>query len=199
MRETKIVVVEDDAMVREWVRAALEPSEFALAGVASSAEEGRDLIRRRRPQLVLLDYRLPDRLGTDLVRDLRLEGEGVPVVVMSANPEPGLNEAARGAGAQGSSLKSGRIDELLDTLRRVRDGGTAFDTRHPRRRAGAALSPREREVLTLVARGATNREVAEQLAIGEQTVKTLLARTFAKLGVSRRSEAVAAAYKAGLL
>jgi DNA-binding NarL/FixJ family response regulator len=187
-------------MVRQWVRAALEGTEFLLGGGAASVEEALELIARRRAELLLVDYRLPDRPGTELVRELRRRGVATPAIVMSANAEPGLNEAAREAGAQGSFLKSGRVDELVEALRRLRDRGTAFDPRHPRRRAGTgALSPREREVLALVAQGATNKEVAVQLAIGEQTVKTLLARSFAKLGVTRRSEAVAAAVKAGLL
>jgi DNA-binding NarL/FixJ family response regulator len=199
-RRTGLVVVEDDAIVRDWVLAALEDSEFHVVGVAASGEEALDLIPRRRPDIALIDYRLNDCLGTELVRELRTRGVGVRAVIMTANVERGLNEVVREAGAQGSVLKSGRVDELLATLRRVRDQGMAFDTRHPRRREGqVALSPRERQVLALVARGATNREVALQLQIGEQTVKTLLARAFAKLGVHRRSEAVGAAYKAGLI
>lgn len=196
----EVVVVEDDAMVREWVRAAFEGSEFRVAGTAASAGEALRLIERRQPGLALIDYRLPDQLGTKLVRELRRSGDPTRAVLMTANPEGGFNETAREAGAQGTVLKSGRIDEMLGTLRRVLTEGASFDGRHPRRTAERiALSPREREVLILVAHGATNRDAARQLGIGEQTVKTLLARAFAKLGVSRRSEAVAAAYEAGLL
>ena len=97
-------------------------------------------------------------------------------------------------------LKSGRSAELLEALRIVCGGGTSFDARHPPRPSGqAALSPREREVLRLVAAGSTNKEIAEQLQIGDETVKTLVSRTFAKLGVRRRAEAVAAAHQLGLL
>src|SRR5262249_46371813 len=114
--------------------------------------------------------------------------------------DPGLNESAREAGVQGTVLKTGRLSELLEVLRRVQSGELSFDPRHPRRpSSGPRLSPRERQVLRLVAQGATNREAAEELGIGEQTVKTLLARSYAKLGVSRRSEAVATAYQEGLL
>ena len=119
---------------------------------------------------------------------------------MSAYPERGFNESAREAGAQGTVLKSGDVEEILTAFRRVLDSGFSFDNRYPKRPPGrVSLSPREREVLQLVARGATNRETAAALGIGEQTVKTLLARAYRKLGVSRRSEAVAAAYEAGLL
>jgi DNA-binding NarL/FixJ family response regulator len=119
---------------------------------------------------------------------------------MTANLEEGFNETAREAGAQATVLKSGRVDELLAALRAAIEGDDAFDSRHPRRAPGrAALSPREREILRLVAGGATNREIASKLEVGDETVKTLLARTFAKLGVRRRAEAVSAAYSRGLL
>jgi DNA-binding CsgD family transcriptional regulator len=89
---------------------------------------------------------------------------------------------------------------LLDALRRVAGGGQAFDARHPPRPSGrAALSPREREVLQRVATGDTNRTIAAELGIGDETVKTLLTRTYAKLGVRRRAEAVSAAHELGIL
>jgi DNA-binding NarL/FixJ family response regulator len=198
--ETTLLVVEDDAMVRDWLRAALEGSEFRIAGTAHSAVEALELIRRRRPSLLLVDQRLPDRVGTELVRELRHQGVQTPALLMTANQQEGFNEAAGEAGAQGSVLKTGRLDELLEPLRAVAQGGAAFDYRHPRRAPGlAALSPREREVLALVARGATNRQIASELRIGDETVKTLLNRTFAKLGVGRRAEAVAEAHNRGIL
>jgi DNA-binding NarL/FixJ family response regulator len=198
--ETSVLLVEDDSMVRSWVRLALQGSEFRVAGEASTASEALDLASRRNPDLLLVDYRLPDMLGTELVRMLRRAGVDAPVVLMTANPERGFNEAAREAGAQGTTLKSGSPDELLDALRALAAGKSSFDARHPERPAGrAALSPREREVVRLVAGGATNREVAEALNVGPETVKTLLARTYAKLGVRRRAEAVAEAQRQGLL
>jgi DNA-binding NarL/FixJ family response regulator len=134
------------------------------------------------------------------VRELRLNGVTAPALLMTANEETGFNEAAREAGAQGTVLKTGSADELVDALQRVHNGQPAYDARHPRRAAGqTALSPREREVLELVASGSTNQQIAEQLGVGPETVKTLLARTFAKLGVRRRAEAVSAAHELGLL
>lgn len=195
-----LLVVDDDAMAREWVRLALQGTEFRIAGFAGTAAEALELAERRRPELVLTDYRLPDGVGTELVRRLRRSGLAGAAVVMRSNPEPGLNELAREAGAQGTALKSGKVNELLVTLRAVAQGKPSFDIRHPRRPPGrAALSPREREVIKLVAAGATNREIAQTLGVGEETVKTLLTRTFDKLGVRRRAQAVAAAHDLGLL
>lgn len=198
--EVSVLLVEDDSMVRGWVRLSLEGSEFRIAGEAPTAAEAVELARRRAPDVLLVDYRLPDRMGTEFLRELRQRGTRAPAVLMTANMERGFNEAAREAGAQGSVLKTGRVDELLAALRSVLRGELAFDSRHPRRPSGrGALSPREREVLRLVAEGATNREIASALDVGEETVKTLLARTFAKLGVRRRAEAVSAAHERGVL
>lgn len=195
-----VLVVEDDAMVRGWIELALGGLDFRIVAIAHTAAEATELVTRRRPDLMLIDYRLPDRVGTELVRDLRREGVATPAVLMTANAETGFNEAARDAGAQGSVLKTGKIDELVEALRRVAAGHQAFDLRHPRRPPGrGALSQREREVLRLVANGATNREIAATLEVGEETIKTLLARIFAKLGVKRRAEAVSEAHSKGLL
>ena len=195
-----LLVVEDDSMVRGWIRLALEGSEFRVAGEAASAAEALELVRRRAPQLLLVDYRLPDRIGTELVRELRHQGVVTPAVLMTAHLEPGFNETVREAGAQGCVLKTGHVDEMLAALRGALAGGFGVDGRHPRRAPGAAsLSRREREVLVLVAAGRTNKEIASELGLSSETVKTLLSRTFAKLGAHRRAEAVAAAHGLGLL
>jgi DNA-binding NarL/FixJ family response regulator len=198
--EVGVLIVEDDAMVRGWVRLSLRSSEFRVIGEAEDAVRAVELCERRVPGLLLVDYRLPDMLGTELVRELRREGLAAPAVLMTANNERGMNEAAREAGAQGTVLKTGSAEELLLALRLVSDGGDSFDGRHPKRPSGqSALSPRERQVLELVASGATNREIASTLGLGGETVKTLLARTFAKLGARKRAEAVSAAHARGLL
>lgn len=198
--ETKLFVVEDDAMVRGWIRLSLRGSEFRLVGEAASSREAVELLPRRAPDLLLIDYRLSDGAGTELVRELRLQGHAAPAVLMTAHHEAGFNEAARDAGAQGSVLKTGSSEELLATLRSAQAGRPAFDPRYPARAPDrAALSPREREVLKLLAAGRTNREVADELHVGAETVKTLVARTFAKLGARKRAEAVATAQRMGVL
>ena len=198
--EPSVLVVEDDAMVRGWVRLSLRDSEFRIVGEAEDAVQARALIERRCPDVMLVDYRLPDRAGTELIRDLRHEGFAAPMVLMTANNERGLNEAVRAAGGQGTVLKTGSTEEMLQALRDVLAGGQAFDPRHPPRDPSqGALSRREREVLRLVAAGATNRDVAAKLGVGDETVKTLVSRTFAKLGARKRAEAVSRAYDLGLL
>lgn len=198
--QVSVLVVDDDAIVRAWVRLSLEGSEFRVAGEAASAREAADLVERRRPGVLLIDYRLPDGLGTELVRGLRLAGVSAPALLITANPEAGLNELARESGVQGVVRKRGSRDDLLAALRRVTGGENLADADNPPRRAGrAALSPREREVLQLVATGLTNPEISEQLGVGVETVKTLLERSFRKLGVSGRTEATAEAARLRLL
>jgi DNA-binding NarL/FixJ family response regulator len=198
--EQSVLLVDDDEMARSWVRLTLERSAFRLAGEAASAREAHELARRRRPAVLLVDNRLPDGTGTELVRALRHEGLAMPALLMTANAERGFNEVARDAGAQGTVLKTGRAADVLAALEAVLAGHRSFDPRFPPRPAGrGALSPRERDVLRLVASGMTNKEIAERLAVGDETVKTLLARSFVKLGVRRRAEAVSAAHDRGLL
>jgi DNA-binding NarL/FixJ family response regulator len=198
--EVPVLLVEDDPIVRAWVREALAESEFRVAGEAATAAEALELAARRTPALLLVDQNLPDGTGTELVRLLRARRLSVPAVVMTAGPTSGLNETAREAGAEATVVKSPRGEDLVGALRTVLHGRSTFDPRHPRRDPGRApLTPRERDVLRLVAAGGTNAEVATRLGVGEETVKTLLGRIFLKLGVRRRAEAVAVAQKSGLL
>src|SRR3712207_5424965 len=114
-----LLVVDDDSMVRSWVRLALEGTEFRVAGEASSAAEAADLAVRRRPSLMLIDYLIGRDVGTELLRDLRRRGVTARAVLMTANESTGFNEDAREAGAQGSVLKTGSVDHLLTSLRAV--------------------------------------------------------------------------------
>lgn len=194
-----LLVVDDDAIVRAWVRGALAGSEFRVAGEATLAVDAVSLVERRRPELLLVDQILPDWTGTELVRELRRRGIETPALLMTAAPREGLNEEAAAAGIQGTVLKSSEPDLLLEALRRVGSGAVAPRAAHPRLQRPVTLSPREQQILRLVARGATNVEVADVLGIGRETVKTMLYRAFEKLGVRRRSEAVAEAQRLGLL
>ena len=193
-------LVDDDAIVRAWVRLSLQGSEFRVVGEASTGEAALELLERRRPELLLVDYRLPDVRATELVRSLRRAGSTVPVLVITATPEAGLNEAVLEAGAQGVVVKRGDPQELLSAIRSVAAGAPVLDPEHPRRPAShVALSPREREILRLAASGSTNREIGAALGLGAETVKTLLSRAYSKLGARNRTEAVTIAKERGIL
>jgi two-component system nitrate/nitrite response regulator NarL len=194
------LLVDDDPLVGEWIKHALSGSPFRLVGEASDANAAVALIDRHKPEVLLIDYRLGDLRGTQFLRDLRLSGVQAVAILMSAGHQPGLNEAAREASAQGTLLKSIDASELLSVLRVVAEGGSSFDRRHPLRPAGErALSSREREVLRLLADGATNRQISTALVVTPETVKTLVNRLFGKLGVHSRAAAVTAGHERGLL
>ena len=198
--QVEILIVDDDDIVLAWLRASLSGTELRVAGEAASRAAALILVERRRIDLLLVDFQLQGENGLELVRGLRAEGRTTPAVIMTASPQRGLSEAAREAGAQGTLLKSAKRASLLAALRAVAAGKTWFDPAHPSRSDDVSpLTPRERQMLALVARGMTNREAAEQLGIGEESVKTYLERAYGKLGVSRRAEAVAEAQRLGLL
>lgn len=188
-------------MARAWVRAALEPTEFAVVVERESAA-GLEAApaTRVRDCLLLVENRLVGGTGLDAVRELRRLGCDAPALLMCATVVRGLNEAARAAGVQGTLLKRDDAEALLAALRALAEGGYSFDRRHPPLSSGQApLSPREREILRLVATGATNDEVAARLGLSRESVKTLLSRAFRKLGVTSRTEAISAAHRTGVL
>jgi DNA-binding NarL/FixJ family response regulator len=196
----EVLIVDDDQIVCAWLAASLVGTEFRVAGDAPSRALALTMMERRHIDVLLVDFQLPRESGLELVRELRADGRMTPAVVMTASAHQGLSEAAREAGAQGTLLKSAKQKSLLAALRAVAAGKTWFDPAHPSRRDGESpLAPREREVLTLVAHGLTNREIAARLELGEESVKTYLERAFGKLGVSRRAEAVSEAHRLGLL
>lgn len=174
-------------------------TEFRLAGEAERGADAVHLVERRRPDMLLVDQLLPDWTGTELVKELRRRGWEMPVVLMTSAPREGLNEAAREAGVQGTVVKSADAEVLLATLRSVAGGASAIRAPHPPAVRPVKLSAREREILQLVAGGLSNNQIAARLEIGSETVKTMLYRAFEKLGVHRRSEAVAEAHRRGLL
>jgi DNA-binding NarL/FixJ family response regulator len=195
-----VLVVEDDSIVRDWLRTAFRGTEFRVAGEAATSAEALEMAARRHADLLLVDHRLDTELGTDLVRSLRKEGNAAPAVLMTADPLRGLNETAREAGIQGSIVKTADREQLLAVLRSVLEGRGYYDPAHPKRRDGeAALAPRERDVIRLVAAGKTNKEAARELGIGEESVKTMLERAYTKLGAHRRAEAVLEARRRGIV
>src|SRR5262249_38967047 len=102
-RQVGVLLVEDDSIVRAWVRSALEGTEFRIAGEAPSIAQALTLLRRRSAQLLLVDQHLADGLGVELIRGLRRSGDRTPAIVITARRQPGLNEDAREAGAQGAT------------------------------------------------------------------------------------------------
>lgn len=195
----RVLVVDDDAIVRRWVREALRGSHYVIAGEAATAAAAKTLIDRRSFDVILADYRLGSETAASLVRSLRLLGVGTPALIFTAWPVPGLNEVARESGAQGTLVKTGSASDLIKALDEVCDGRQRIDAHHPPQSRMPSLTTRERAVLGLIAEGMTNREIAGRLQVSVNSVKTLQARASAKLGTSRRTETVVVAKNRGLL
>jgi DNA-binding NarL/FixJ family response regulator/HPt (histidine-containing phosphotransfer) domain-containing protein len=177
-----VLVVDDDEIVRTWLRFALKESEFYVVEDVADAAEAEARIAEARPGLLLVDYRLPDTNGIELLRALRDREVDTPAVLMTASSETGLNQTALSAGFQGAYVKSGRREPLLDTLRLVLSGEPAFDHRNPRGDyAAAALDPDDREILDLITGGLTTQELADRTGVTVDEARAAFERAIEKI------------------
>ncbi len=184
---TKVVIVDDHPVVREGLVAALGT---AVAGVFESAEDA--LRARVDADVVILDLELPGMSGLDAIAKFE-----VPVLVLTAYANDEDIDRALEAGARGYVLKGAPLDDIERAIAEVARGGSFIDpriaTRVIRRDLGRRLTPRQREVLKLVAAGRSNKEIAAMLNISERTVKFHVTAIFNKLGADNRAQAVAIA------
>ena len=204
----RILLVDDHPVVRMGLRGMLDAEpDLTVIGEASSGVEGAELALRERPDIVLMDLRMPGGDGVSAIRELRDRLPEIRVLVLTTYGDDADVLAAIDAGATGYLLKDAPREELLRGVRAAADGQSVLSpavaaTLLGRVRAPepeTPLSPRELEVLRLVAAGRGNREAAAELFISEATVKTHLLHVYAKLGVNDRAAAVAAGYERGLL
>jgi DNA-binding NarL/FixJ family response regulator/HPt (histidine-containing phosphotransfer) domain-containing protein len=177
-----VLVVDDDEIVRTWLKFALKESEFYVVEDVANATEAQARIAEARPGLLLLDYRLPDTNGIELLRELRDREVETPAVLMTASTETGLNQTALSAGFQGAYVKSGRREPLLETLRLVVSGEPAFDHRNPHGDyAAPSLDQDDREVLDLITGGFTTQELAERTGITAEDARAAFERASEKI------------------
>ena len=203
----RVLIVDDHPVVRDGLRGIFESTtEFEVAGEAGNGAEAVTRARALRPDVVLMDLRMPDVDGVTAIKRLSELGLDTRVLVLTTYDTDSHVLPAIEAGATGYLLKDAPRDELLRAVRAAAQGQAALSpsvaTRLMSRvRAPGAepLSQRELEVLSLVAAGTTNREAAARLFISEATVKTHLLHIYAKLGVGDRAAAVAEAFNRGLL
>lgn len=208
----RILLVDDHEVVRLGLRAVLEVEpDLEVVGDADTAGRGVVAAVRLRPDLVLLDVVLPDRSGIEACREIRAAHPDVRVLMLTSFGDETAVLSSLLAGASGYLLKNAPRADLLAAIRGVAAGGTLLDpaveTVVRQRLAGlsagksesrTALSEREREVIALVARGLTNREIAEALVISEKTARNHVSNILDKLGLARRSEAAAYAVRHGI-
>jgi len=211
----RVLIADDQALVRTGFRVILnaEP-DLDVVGEAGDGLETIEATRVLRPDVVLMDVRMPNMDGIEATRRLAAEQHPPRVLILTTfDLDEHVYEALR-AGASGFLLKDAGADELLHAVR-VIAGGQAllspsitrrliadYAQRPPAREQPAALAeltPRELEVLRLLARGQSNGDIARQLVLGEATVKTHVARVFQKLDLHDRAQAVVLAYESGLV
>ena len=204
----RILVVDDHPIVRDGLRSMLSAViDFEVVGEAASGPEAVVRVRETDPDVVVMDLRMPGGDGVAAVRELQAVGARAAVLVLTTYDTDLDTVAAIEAGATGYLLKEAPARELIDAVRATASGETVLSPAVAARLAAhvraptatAALSSREREVLVLVARGRSNRVIAEDLFVSEATVKTHLQHVFDKLDVNDRASAVARGYERGIL
>lgn len=211
----RVVIADDQALVRAGFRMILTADGIEVVAEAETGAEAVDAVRRTGPDVVLMDIRMPAMDGIEAARRILAGDEPPRVIMLTTFDLDNYVYAALGLGASGFLLKDVTPEYLVAAVRIVRDGDALlapsitrrlverFTTPGPREsplhRDLAALTPREREVLTLVAQGLSNVEIAGRLFLSEATVKTHVARILAKLGLRDRVQAVVVAYETRLI
>jgi DNA-binding NarL/FixJ family response regulator len=220
----RLLVADDHTVAREGVRAMLaSESSLEVVGEAQNGREALDLCRLLQPDLVLMDVRMPELDGLEATREIKAKHPDTNVLVLTTYEDLDYLFEAVKAGAVGYVIKDATKRELVDAVRRALDGQTSLDQELAMRllqRLGSveeqgavppygsatslemlpeSMTPRELEVLRLLARGLTNRQISRELVVSAATVKVHIEHLLAKLGVSDRTQAAVRASQAGLL
>ena len=201
----RVLVVDDHPVVRHGLVSILRwEQDMELVGEAADGAEAVRLILDQQPDVVLLDLRLPELSGIDVMKAVRARLPRVRFLVLTTYDTDSYIGPALAAGAQGYLLKDAMPDELADAVRALMQGGAALEPAVAARLLermsdnGEELSARELEVLRLLVSGASNKAIAGRLNVSENTVKSHMSHIFAKLQVQSRAEAVAIALQRGL-
>ena len=212
----RVLIADDQALVRNGFRLILETrADLEVVGEAENGEQAITLTRQLEPAVILMDIRMPGIDGIEATRQIVASGSSARILVLTTFDVDEYVYAAIKAGASGFLLKDVRPTDLIDAIRLVAGGNALlgptvtfrllerFAETQPSNEPDPAiisgLTEREREILELIARGLSNAEVAQQLFLGETTVKSHVSNIFRKLGVRDRVQAVIAAYDAGLV
>ena len=199
MTKTRIMIVDDHEVVRLGMRAALEAEpDLTVIGEASNGAEALAKIPVLDPQLILMDVRMEKMNGIEACREIKSRNPEVHILMITSYTDDDAVISSILAGASGYLLKHVSRADLLRSIRLVASGHSLIDTNTATQAMerltqvpGSELTEREREVLTLVARGYTNKQIADTLFVSEKTARNHVSHILDKLGLSRRSEAAA--------
>jgi DNA-binding NarL/FixJ family response regulator len=206
----KVIVVDDQTVVREGLELILGLlPDVSVVGSAANGSEALELVASERPDVVLMDLRMPRMDGVEATRRIRTAHPDTQVLVLTTYSDDESILAALKAGARGYITKNARATEIASALTKVHNGESHLDPVVQRRLVELAtrdkpaglpdgLTPRELDVLRLIAEGRSNAEIAAQLYITEGTVKTHVNNLFAKAGLRDRAQAVTYAFRHGL-
>jgi two-component system, NarL family, response regulator DevR len=203
---TRLFIIDDHELVRTGLRRVLEcEADFEVVGEAGTADEGFQAVRELRPDVVLLDIRLPDRSGIEVCRQIRDACPETRVVMLTSVGMANAVEQTILAGASSFLLKENSNADLIKAIRAVSEGRAILDPHithqvlariralatRPHTPAYDALTAQELRVLAILAEGKTNKEIARDLSVSEKTVRNHVYNLFQKLGVTSRSQATA--------
>jgi len=205
---TRVVVIEDHTLVRQSLVKTINAEEgFEVIAEAGRGDEGLNLIKMHNPDVALLDITMPGGNGLEVAAHLRQSAPNVRFLFLTMHDDDASISKAIALGADGYVLKTASMDELLAALHAISEGGSYLSPAVARRvidlaggkAPGTNLTERELEILRLLAQGARPGQVAEKLFVSIKTVKNHLTSVYAKLGVQTGAQAVAEAYRRGLV
>jgi two-component system response regulator DevR len=199
MTKTRIMIVDDHEVVRLGMRKAFEEEpDLTVVGEASNGAEALAKIPVLDPQVILMDVRMEKMNGIEACREIKSRNPDVHILMITSYTDDDAMIASILAGASGYLLKHVSRADLLRSIRQVASGHSLINSNsakqameHLTHMPGSELTEREREVLTLVARGFTNKQIADRLFVTEKTARNHVSHILDKLGLSRRSEAAA--------
>jgi DNA-binding NarL/FixJ family response regulator len=200
----RVLSIDDHPLLRQGIAALVDAQpDMVLVGQAATGQEGAEQFRAQRPDVTLLDLRLPDMSGVEVLQAIRAEFPEARVVMLTTFEGDVEMQRALEAGARGYLLKTMPPAELVDAIRQVHAGKkripSAVAAQLAEHLSDEALTPREIEVLRHIADGNRNKDIAERLFISEETVKVHVKHVMDKLGASDRTEAVSIAIRRGII